>query len=212
MQRISSVAKSKKKYYVVWRGRETGIFTSWDACLRSVNDFQGALFRGYSTWEEAHDAHLNGYWREVAKNKAVTPTTEVIRHSFATDAVHNADGTFSYFITDIEQSRTIYRSPSFHDSNLNVCRFLAIVHALAILTKTSDTRPVYSPSATAISWVSRRECRTSLCRTLGNTVTFDLIIRAGRFLADNLMSNPILRWESESWGEVPNISGSESRS
>lgn len=206
------MSKTNKKYYVVWRGRETGIFTSWDACLRSVKDFQGALFRGYPTWEEAHAAHLNGYWNEVKTKKADSPTAEVIRHSFLTDAVRNDDDTFSYFILDFEKSKIVYRSPAFRDSNLNVCRFLAIAHALAILTKTSDTRPIYSPSATAISWVSHRECHTSLCRTLNNTATFDIIIRANRFLDSNVCPNPVLKWESDAWGAIPNISDSESRS
>ena len=31
-----------KKFYVVWEGREKGIFTDWDTCKRQIDKFAGA--------------------------------------------------------------------------------------------------------------------------------------------------------------------------
>ena len=42
-----------KKYYVVWAGRETGIFTSWDVTKRSVDKFPQAIFKSFATEAEA---------------------------------------------------------------------------------------------------------------------------------------------------------------
>ncbi len=42
-----------KKYYAVKKGRETGIFESWDKCRALVQGFSGAVFKGFDTLEEA---------------------------------------------------------------------------------------------------------------------------------------------------------------
>ena len=45
-----------KKYYVVWQGRETGIFTDWNACKKQVDKFTGAKFKSFKTLAEAKTA------------------------------------------------------------------------------------------------------------------------------------------------------------
>lgn len=45
-----------KKYYVVWAGRETGIFTSWDVTKRSVDKFPQAKYKSFATEAEAKAA------------------------------------------------------------------------------------------------------------------------------------------------------------
>src|SRR5690625_5877814 len=47
---------AKQKYYVVWAGRKTGIFTSWDACESQVNGFKGARFKSFPSKAEAEAA------------------------------------------------------------------------------------------------------------------------------------------------------------
>jgi ribonuclease HI len=45
-----------KKYYVVWAGRETGIFTSWDQTKRSVDKFPQAKYKSFPTEAQAKAA------------------------------------------------------------------------------------------------------------------------------------------------------------
>lgn len=49
-----------KKYYVVWAGRETGIFTDWPTCKRSVDKFAGARYKSFPTLAEAEEAFGGG--------------------------------------------------------------------------------------------------------------------------------------------------------
>ena len=42
-----------KKYYAVKQGRETGIYTSWDACKAQVQGYSGAVYKSFMTLEEA---------------------------------------------------------------------------------------------------------------------------------------------------------------
>ena len=45
-----------KKFYVVWSGRETGIFTSWDYTKKLVDKFPQAKYKSFSTEAEAKAA------------------------------------------------------------------------------------------------------------------------------------------------------------
>ncbi|MCZ4337066.1 ribonuclease H family protein [Shewanella colwelliana] len=48
------------KYYVVWAGRETGIFTSWPQTKALVDGFAGARYKSFSTEAEAKTAFSKG--------------------------------------------------------------------------------------------------------------------------------------------------------
>ncbi|MFA6143288.1 MAG: ribonuclease H family protein [Sulfurimonas sp.] len=44
------------KFYVVKKGRNPGIYTTWAECLRQVDKFAGAVYKSYKTRAEAEDA------------------------------------------------------------------------------------------------------------------------------------------------------------
>lgn len=50
---------AQKKYYVVWKGRETGIFEDWPSCQRLVSGFPGAKYKSFKTAAEASAAFAN---------------------------------------------------------------------------------------------------------------------------------------------------------
>ncbi len=45
-----------KKYYVVWKGRKPGIFTTWNECKAQVDGFAGARYKSFPTLGEAESA------------------------------------------------------------------------------------------------------------------------------------------------------------
>jgi len=45
-----------KKFYVVWQGRETGIFTDWNSCKKQVDKFTGARYKSFPNLVEAEAA------------------------------------------------------------------------------------------------------------------------------------------------------------
>jgi len=44
------------KYYVIWKGRETGIFTDWNTCKKHIDKFAGARYKSFKTRPEAEEA------------------------------------------------------------------------------------------------------------------------------------------------------------
>lgn len=49
-----------KKFYVVWAGRETGIFTDWATTQRQVHGFPAARFKSFESRPEAEEAFKAG--------------------------------------------------------------------------------------------------------------------------------------------------------
>ncbi|GGP46101.1 ribonuclease H family protein [Shewanella saliphila] len=85
-----------KKYYVVWAGRETGIFTSWDVTKRSVDKFPQAKYKSFATEAEAKAAFAKSPHSSIGKASAkasgtkTTSTKTKASSSTATEASNNA--------------------------------------------------------------------------------------------------------------------------
>jgi ribonuclease HI len=86
----------------------------------------------------------------------------------------------------------------------NIGEFLAIVHALALMKQKGVRMTIYSDSRNALSWVKQKKCKTKLERTPKTEELFQMIERAENWLKNNsYVDIPVLKWETEEWGEVP---------
>ncbi|CED71398.1 ribonuclease H [Aliivibrio wodanis] len=58
-----------QKYYVVWEGREIGIFTTWAQCKAQVDKFAGARYKSFPSLVEAESAfgHKSSIQSSAAK-------------------------------------------------------------------------------------------------------------------------------------------------
>ena len=63
--------------------------------------------------------------------------------------------------------------------------------------------PIYSDSRTGRAWVKKGKANTKLIATGRNDEIFQLIERAERWLATHPVTNPLLTWETDTWGEIP---------
>ncbi len=206
------MAKPKNKYYVVWRGRLTGIFESWEECKPQIDGYEGAQYKGYATREEAEAAHKLNYWQAIKKstdNRAqitdsLTSQYSIQLPSLSVDAACSGNpGVMEYRGVDTATGREVFRMGPYPDGTNNVGEFLALVHGLSLLKKNGCTLPIYSDSVSAIAWVRAKQCKTKLMRTEQNIPLFELIARAERWLQTNTFSNQILKWDTPNWGEIP---------
>jgi ribonuclease HI len=80
-----------KKFYVVWAGRETGIFTDWATTQRQVHGFPAARFKSFESRAEAEEAFKAGAPRWAARRSAPTATasaSEIHAPPVDTQGVH----------------------------------------------------------------------------------------------------------------------------
>jgi ribonuclease HI len=78
------------------------------------------------------------------------------------------------------------------------------VHGIALLkSKNKEDIPIYSDSRIAMSWVKQKRCKTNITFDASNKDLLELIKRAENWLKENTFKNPILKWETKAWGEIP---------
>lgn len=199
----------KQKFYVVWKGRKPGIYTSWVECEKQVKRFVGAEFKAFGSLQEAESAFRSKY--EAYKGKPFSlgkwknAEKQPILPSISVDAACNGSpGRMEYRGVDTESGREIFRAGPYPDGTNNVGEFLAVVHALTWLTKHKKNLPIYSDSENGISWVYTGQCKTKLKHTGKNAIIFTLIHSAENWLAENeLDDDAVLKWDTEEWGENP---------
>ncbi|MCL4259582.1 MAG: viroplasmin family protein [Anaerolineales bacterium] len=179
----------KRKFYVVWKGRKTGVFTSWAECEKQVKGFVGAEFKAFESLREAESAIQSKY--EAFKGRASTAgkwresETSPILPSICVDAsCRGAPGKMEYRGVETESGKEIFRAGPYPDGTNNIGEFLAIVHALAWLLKYKRNMPVYSDSENAIAWVEIGMCKTKLKHTGKNALVFAMIRSAENWLAE----------------------------
>ena len=89
-----------------------------------------------------------------------------------------------------------------HGTN-NIGEFLAIVHALALIKQKGWDMKVYSDSYNAILWVNKKQCKTKLEHTQQTAQLYQIIARAEFWLRTHTFRVPIIKWDTQKWGEVP---------
>jgi ribonuclease HI len=200
----------KQKFYVVWQGRSTGIFSTWESCKEQVENVENAQYKSFESREEAEKALEDGFYKTLAKKKkqeaGVSPTISYpTQHALVVDAAWNTKtGDMEYQGKHLQSGQLLFKKGPFQDATNNIGEFLAIVHALALVQKSNlGNIPIYSDSITAISWIKRKKANTKLAATERNKEVFELIERAENWLNNHTFSNPILKWITEQWGENP---------
>ncbi len=204
---------TKKKFYTVWRGRNTGVFDNWDECKKQVHGFDFPQYKSFTTLNEATLAFKDGASKHIASNKcgqktnspgALKPKGNFLQESIAVDGAWNtATLECEYRGVFVKTGKQIFLRGPFKDGTNNIMEFLAVVHALAYCKQNNLILPIYSDSMTALAWVRNKKAKTKLDATGKNEELFDLIDRAERWLKENTFANQLLKWETQMWGENP---------
>ena len=206
---------AKNKFYVVWSGRNPGIYSDWETCQKEIIGCKGAKFKGFPDRLSAETAFRQGpdaYWgKDVAPIIDLSKATEKpLSPAIAVDAACAGNpgkmeyqGVFVDFSTQPATRRDLFKSPVFPNATNNIGEFLALVHALALQKKNGWKYPIYSDSVNAQIWVRQKKCKTKLQPNAKNEHLFELVASAEKWLNENTIEVPILKWKTEIWGEIP---------
>jgi ribonuclease HI len=202
----------KDKFYVVWKGKRPGVYTTWEDCKAAITGYKGAQYKSFPTFDQAKKAYNSNYEEYKGKKSAAPSLTpeqllligEPDYHSIAVDAASSGNpGVMEYQGVDTKTGKKLFKQGPFKQGTNNIGEFLAIVHGLAFLRQKKSNRIIYTDSRTAMSWVRKKTCNTKLQETAENKALFDLVRRAITWLKTNSYDTPIVKWETKAWGEIP---------
>jgi ribonuclease HI len=216
----------KQKFYVIWKGRRTGIFSSWKEAASQVNGFTGARYKAFSSRQAAEQALREKYEAYVGKPVSsgewlFTPNPPVTNSIVVDAACSGNPGLLEYRGIDLQSGKEVFRKGPYKNGTNNVGEFLAIVQALALLEEEKDKNHhplsrqrkqangsgipslVYSDSEIAIGWVKKKKCKTRLVADKTNVHLFELIRCAEDWLTIHKTTTPVGKWDTRAWGEIP---------
>lgn len=209
------MGQAKRKWYVVWVGREPGICDTWDECLLRTKGFPGARYKSFSSREAAIVAFREGVPQDLSLIRAIAdaPTTrinyaaipDIIPGSWAVDGACSGNpGLMEYRGVDIFSGIELFHGGPYQGGTNNIGEFLAIVHALALLNNQGRGNvAIYSDSVSALAWVRNKKCNSKLTRNAANERLFAVVARAERWLQTHSYTNWIIKWQTDKWGEIP---------
>lgn len=204
-----------RRFYVVWEGRDPGVYDSWEECEAQVNGYPGAKYKSFSSQADAVAAFrgdgrkeleifkaIGSYRRDIV-NYAAFP--EIRLDAIAVDgACAKNPGPMEYRGVAVATGEEIFHIGPLEGGTNNIGEYLALIHAAALFAKRGDhSTPIYSDSRTALAWLRRGHSNTTVKPTAENARVIDLLRRADNWLAHNRVVNPVLKWNTELWGEIP---------
>lgn len=189
--------------------------------FKTEQEAEEAFEMGYEAYKamcaekEANQADALGDVEQQEAEPVSSPPQDVPAQSFAlpAGAINQAiavdaacsgnPGKMEYRGVYLLTGKEIFHFGPVYGTN-NIGEFLAIVHGLALLKqKGLHTMPIYSDSVNAQLWVRKRKCKTTLERNEKTEELYRMIERAEAWLHDNTYANPIIKWPTELWGEIP---------
>lgn len=211
-----------KKYYVVFNGRNPGVYDDWDDAREQIENFEGARYKGYASPAEAAEAYRNSFGKVddadlgrflAASNSRSLPKAgepdymanpEVDLDAWAVDASCLGNpGRMEYQGVELMSGRILFRIGPFDDATNNIGEFLAIVHAMALMHKQGKFHNIYSDSVSGMAWVRNKRVKTQLKQTPRNGKVFELMARAMAWLNTHSYPGKVLKWQTDRWGEIP---------
>lgn len=224
------MANYSKRYYAVFVGRNPGVYDDFNDAMEQVDGFEGALFKSYDSAEQATEAYRKSCYRsesaelgalminagEVNKQKKTSAGPkgkreadyfqfpEIDLKGWAVDASCMGNpGVMEYRGVELMSGRELFRIGPFNKGTNNIGEFLAIVHALALMTKMGEKHTIYSDSVSGMAWVRNRKVKTQLKRDADTEPVFRLMERALSWLNTHHYDVRILKWDTDRWGEIP---------
>ena len=202
-------------------GHTPGVYETWNACQAQIKGFQGAKYKSFGSLAEAESAYKQS-WQKFyessgssgSKKNPFKPNpsdyvhekygTEIVIDSIAVDAACSGNpGKMEYRGVQTVTGKEIFHSPIFPVGTNNIGEFLAIVHALALYHEKQPGLTIYTDSKIAQGWVKRGKAKTKLERNGKTAHLYQVIARAEKWLATHTFKNPIIKWETKEWGEIP---------
>ncbi len=126
-RRIRTVAK---KFYAIRKGKQTGIFNSWDECKALVSGISGAEYKSFLTAKEAMD-YINGASGKViladlekTSNSLNKEGTDFIT-AYVDGSYNNDTKEFSYGMVILYKGEELYFSQKVEDDSLVSMRNVA---------------------------------------------------------------------------------------
>lgn len=203
-------SKMKQKWYVVWKGKSPGIYTSWESCKAQIHGVEGAKYKSFKRKEEAEQAFNDSYKNHIGLAKTQTPqlfdslSPSYNPNSLCVDAACSGNpGQMEYQGVWTDSREPAFASPVYPVGTNNIGEFLAIVEGVQYLIEQGRTDAIiYTDSMTALAWVRNKAVKTTLERFPETENLWRKIDQALDYIHEHPIQIRLEKWQTDDWGEI----------
>lgn len=199
------------KYYVVFKGYNTGIYDNWNDCKKQVNGFSGALHKSFESPDEAEKAFEEYSESSNTNLEFEQPTSYSIKSIIVSGNCPNNFGEMSYQWNLVASTNNAKRKNLSIIGTKNIADFIAIIDLIKLTKKVKLNLPIYTNSKTAVNWILNKKCNHQLFVSKQTETVLALVKEHDEWLLNNIIENEILLWNSNSWGVFPIVSKRKKR-
>jgi len=207
------MSDSPKKFYVVWEGRQPGIYNDWQSCSQQIEGFPSAKYKSFPNHEIAKTAFSMGcekYYCQGGKQK-ILENLSVQTDSVCVDVCLISKELMQYKAIETFSQKEVFASQPFqflekyHPFYINVGQFLATAETLAVFFERQENTTIYTDNSVIVSWVKNQQVNTKLPRNEENLPILEKIGEAVDWLKSHAYQNQVKFWDSKVWGSFPKV-------
>lgn len=199
-----------KKKYVVWVGRQPGIYDTWAECQSQTSGFSGAKFKAFPA-NDAAKAFAEGVGSDPTSDKAsgksagktAIPTYECL----TVDAAFSSKSKIMEWRGVMNVSKDeVFRSKPYIGGSANIGEFLALIQGIQYLRATGQTNlAIFSDSQTAMVWLRNGKCNTTIGEDILDPEVVQQLKDAETYLSKHSLQDIRLhKWDTPKWKkEIP---------
>jgi ribonuclease HI len=208
------MSNSPKKFYVVWEGRQPGIYNDWQTCSQQIREFPSAKYKSFPNQETAETAFSQGYEKYYCQGgkQAILETLSVEKDSVCVDVcliskeIMQCKAIETFSQKEVFVSQPLQFLEKYHQFYINnLGKFLATVEALAIFVERQENTTIYTDNPVIVSWVKNRKVNTKLPGTEENLPILEKIGEAIDWLKSHAYQNRVKFWDPTVWGSFPKV-------
>lgn len=191
------------KYYVVWKGINTGVYDNWNDCKKQVNGFSGALHKSFESLDEAEKAFEEYSESPNSTSTSIPPSPYSIKSFIVNGNCQDTFGEISYRWKISGSTSNAKEINLAMIGTKNIADFIAIVYLIKLSQKVKLNLPIYTNSKTAKNWILNKKCNHHLFVSKKTEAVLAVIKETEDWLSNNAVENEILFWDSVAWGKFP---------
>lgn len=205
-----------KFYYLVFVGKNPGVYQSWDECVIQVHKYSGAKYKkvkansledAWRIFNKIKDPYLENINKAKNRHNSYVPREDDIYNNFlSVDGASNYKH-FEFRGVWVDSKEVAFASPKYEGGTSNIAEFLGLVEGCKFLIKEGLPINIYTDSLIAIGWFRKQRVRTKAAEYGLMTPQIEFLLEESKvFLQENesiLKDAIILKWETKDWGEIP---------
>ncbi|MBQ7073991.1 viroplasmin family protein [bacterium] len=193
-------------YYVIRKGRKTGIFTDRNQVKNFVSGYPQAKYKKFDTQLEAEKAFQQGresFYAKKEKKSDDTHEKNTIKEAIAVDAACSGNpGVMEFRGIDLVTQQEVFHY-TFPLGTNNIGEFLALVEGIKYVQNGHENYVIYSDSRIALNRIPQKKCKTLMTKEKIGDKLFKKIQEAEEFLKKQSSFPQMIKRNTEERGEIP---------